>query len=372
MKRGNNVKYVLQDEIEGYGHFNNEKILIVDDNDTNLFVVKTILEDRGLIVDTALSGSEGIARFKHSGENEYRIVFLDINMYDMNGYEVSKKIRVLSRNDAEKVPIYALSANIFAKDRNKAKDSGMNGYVTKPINYKELFSLISETIKEQDEIFDEDTIGKNVINEKTDYDEKNKNYILDNLGQHFVFNALNTIKGAVITGSENTCSMINDLSDYMQYRLNTLRDDNRTVSLMEEIRHLKAYTRLEMARFSYIDIDIKEVPEKIKDYQIPAMSLMFIVKNSIKHGVRPLKNDMGKKAEVKVTAEAVDYGAEIYIEDNGIGFEKQNTKFLEEFGGLSYTKYRLMKLCHSEFVIESKKGMGTRVRILLEDMEECI
>ena len=53
MKRGNNVKYVLQDEIEGYGHFNNEKILIVDDNDTNLFVVKTILEDRGLIVDTA-------------------------------------------------------------------------------------------------------------------------------------------------------------------------------------------------------------------------------------------------------------------------------------------------------------------------------
>ena len=70
--------------------------------------------------------------------------------------------------------------------------------------------------------------------------------------------------------------MINDLSDYMQYRLNTLRDDNRTVSLMEEIRHLKAYTRLEMARFSYIDIDIKEVPEKIKDYQIPAMSLMFI------------------------------------------------------------------------------------------------
>lgn len=330
MKRGNNVKYVLQDEIEGYGHFNNEKILIVDDNDTNLFVVKTILEDRGLIVDTALSGSEGIARFKHSGENEYRIVFLDINMYDMNGY------------------------------------------VTKPINYKDLFSLISETIKEQDEIFDEDTIGKNVINEKTDYDEKNKNYILDNLGQHFVFNALNTIKGAVITGSENTCSMINDLSDYMQYRLNTLRDDNRTVSLMEEIRHLKAYTRLEMARFSYIDIDIKEVPEKIKDYQIPAMSLMFIVENSIKHGVRPLKNDMGKKAEVKVTAEAVDYGAEIYIEDNGIGFEKQNTKFLEEFGGLLYTKYRLMKLCHSEFVIESKKGMGTRVRILLEDMEECI
>ena len=75
MKRGNNVKYVLQDEIEGYGHFNNEKILIVDDNDTNLFVVKTILEDRGLIVDTALSGSEGIASLNIQGKMSIELYF---------------------------------------------------------------------------------------------------------------------------------------------------------------------------------------------------------------------------------------------------------------------------------------------------------
>ncbi len=364
------MKYALEDEIEGYGKFNNEKILIVDDNDTNLFVVKTILEDRGLVVDTALSGREGIGRFESSLENEYKMVFLDINMYDMNGYEVSKKIRTLKRNDAEKVPIYALSANIFAKDRNKAKESGMNGYVTKPVNYKELFSLIGDTIKEQGEVIS-DAAYKNSIKEKSGYGREDKDYILDNLGQHFVFNALNTIKGAVITGSDDTCSMINDLSDYMQYRLNTLRDDRRTVSLTEEVRHLKAYARLEMARFSYIDVEIKEVPEEIKNYQIPAMSLIFIVENSIKHGVRPLKNDMEKKAEVKVTAELKDDRAEIFIEDNGIGFEEQNTKFLEEFGGVSYIKHRLMKLCHSELEIESRKGMGTRVRILLEDMEEC-
>lgn len=365
------MKYVLEDEMEGYGKFNNEKILIVDDNDTNLLVVKTILEDRGLSVDTALSGCEGIVRFENSQENEYRIIFLDINMYDMDGYEVSKRIRNLGRDDSEKIPIYALSANIFAKDRNKAMESGMNGYVTKPVNYKELFSLISETIKEHNMAVSDDTDRQYYVETKSYYEDGDKNYILDNLGQHFIFNALNTIKGAVITNSDNTCSMINDLSDYMQYRFNTLRDDSRVVSLAEEIRHLKAYARLEMARFSYINIKIKEVPEEIKNYQIPVMSLIFILENSLKHGVRPLRNDMEKSAEVKVTANVWNGRAEIFIEDNGIGFEKQNTKFLEEFGGVSYIKRRLRKLCNSELEIESKKGIGTRVRILLENMEGC-
>ena len=54
------MEFVLKEEMEEYGSFNHEKILLVDDNDTNIFVVKTILEDRGLIVDTALCGREGI------------------------------------------------------------------------------------------------------------------------------------------------------------------------------------------------------------------------------------------------------------------------------------------------------------------------
>ena len=56
------MEFVLKEEMEEYGSFNHEKILLVDDNDTNIFVVKTILEDRGLIVDTALSGREGKER----------------------------------------------------------------------------------------------------------------------------------------------------------------------------------------------------------------------------------------------------------------------------------------------------------------------
>ena len=117
------MKFALQDEIDSYGSFNHEKILIVDDNDTNIFVVKTILEDRKLDVDTALNGTEGLARFESSGEFEYKVIFLDINMYDLDGYEVAKRIRQLKRADAKQIPIYALSANIFASDRIKAKEA---------------------------------------------------------------------------------------------------------------------------------------------------------------------------------------------------------------------------------------------------------
>ena len=146
------MEFVLKEEMEEYGSFNHEKILLVDDNDTNIFVVKTILEDRGLIVDTALCGREGIERYRASKEFEYKIIFLDINMYDIDGYEVSKEIRMSDREDAAKIPVYALSANIFAKDRIKAKESGMNGYVTKPIIYKTLFGLIREIIELRKEL----------------------------------------------------------------------------------------------------------------------------------------------------------------------------------------------------------------------------
>lgn len=360
------MKFVLQDEIESYGKFDHEKILIVDDNDTNLFVIKTILEDRGLIVDTALSGTEGIARYELSEEFEYKIIFLDINMYDLNGYDVSKQIRNTNRKDSKKIPIYALSANIFAKDRMKAKESGMNGYVTKPVDYKSLFSLIREVIDDKKNCLsrDNDKINEDKSTENLNIDEKSKDYVIDNLGQHFIFNALNTIKGAVITNSDNTCSLINDLSDYMQYRLKTLREINK-VSLREEIKHLQSYSRLEMARFSYMDIKIEDVSECKDEFYIPAMSLVFLVENAVHHGLRGKKCDSSNKAQITVKTKITGPKAIVNIKDNGTGFNKEQTGFSQKFGGVNYIKQQIEKLCHGKFKIESKADEGTEVEILL-------
>lgn len=362
------MEFILQDEIENYGTFNHEKILLVDDNDTNIFVVKTILEDRGLTVDTALCGREGIEKYLSSDEFEYKIIFLDINMYDIDGYEVSQKIRNSDRADAASIQIYALSANIFAKDRIKAKEAGMNGYVTKPIIYKTLFMLIKEIFEEEkkNEI-------KKVCRQETGSDRKKElkdtgqmsgNDIIESIGEHFIFNALNTIKGSVIMKSENSCSLINDLSAYMQYRFKTLGGETMA-SVKKELFYLEAYLRLEKARFSYIDYEIGSFDDETKQMFLPSMSLIFLAENAIHHGLLGKEYGMGEKAVVNIKILNTKEKTALCIEDNGLGFDIATADFSKRFGGISYISDLVKKLCEGELKIESEKNKGTKVMILL-------
>lgn len=358
------MEFILKEEMEEYGSFNHEKILLVDDNDTNIFVVKTILEDRGLIVDTALCGREGIERYRASKEFEYKIIFLDINMYDIDGYEVSKEIRMSDREDAAKIPVYALSANIFAKDRIKAKESGMNGYVTKPIIYKTLFGLIREIIEKDkggtkkespvQKLTTDKTIGRR--EEKT-ISESN---LLENIGGHFIFNALNTIKGSVIMKSENSCSLINDLSAYMQYRFKTLAGEI-TSNVSKELFYLEAYLRLEKARFSYINYEINIFDEEAKELSLPAMSLIFLAENAIHHGLLEKEYDMCEKALVNVCIVRKKNETVICIEDNGLGFDTEEVEFSTEFGGIGYIADIFKEICNGELEIDSERDKGTKV-----------
>ena len=358
------MEFVLKEEMEEYGSFNHEKILLVDDNDTNIFVVKTILEDRGLIVDTALCGREGIERYRASKEFEYKIIFLDINMYDIDGYEVSKEIRMSDREDAAKIPVYALSANIFAKDRIKAKESGMNGYVTKPIIYKTLFGLIREIIEKDKGSTKKESPVQKLTTDKTigRREEKtiSESNLLENIGGHFIFNALNTIKGSVIMKSENSCSLINDLSVYMQYRFKTLAGEV-TSNVSKELFYLEAYLRLEKARFSYINYEINIFDEEAKELSLPAMSLIFLAENAIHHGLLEKEYDMCEKALVNVCIVRKKNETVICIEDNGLGFDNEAVGFSTEFGGISYIADIFKEICNGELEIDSERDKGTKV-----------
>ena len=358
------MEFVLKEEMEEYGSFNHEKILLVDDNDTNIFVVKTIIEDRGFIVDTALCGREGIERYRASKEFEYKIIFLDINMYDIDGYEVSKEIRMSDREDAAKIPVYALSANIFAKDRIKAKESGMNGYVTKPIIYKTLFGLIREIIEKDKGSTKKESPVQKLTTDKTigRREEKtiSESNLLENIGGHFIFNALNTIKGSVIMKSENSCSLINDLSVYMQYRFKTLAGEV-TSNVSKELFYLEAYLRLEKARFSYINYEINIFDEEAKELSLPAMSLIFLAENAIHHGLLEKEYDMCEKALVNVCIVRKKNETVICIEDNGLGFDNEAVEFSTEFGGISYIADIFKEICNGELEIDSERDKGTKV-----------
>lgn len=126
--------------------FHGEKILLVEDHELNREITVTILESRNLIVDTAVDGQDGVDVFAASGQGEYAMILMDIQMPVMNGYEAAKAIRRLDREDAKTIPIYAMTADAFSGDVAKALASGMNGHLSKPVDFRKLTAVLKRHI----------------------------------------------------------------------------------------------------------------------------------------------------------------------------------------------------------------------------------
>lgn len=114
------------------------RILLVEDNELNLEIAKVLLENYGLKVDSAENGEIAVEKFSGSPENYYYAVLMDIRMPVMNGLEATRAIRKLEREDALKIPVLAMTANAFEEDRILAYKAGVNGYIVKPLDVKDL------------------------------------------------------------------------------------------------------------------------------------------------------------------------------------------------------------------------------------------
>lgn len=130
--------------------FSGEKVLLVDDNKISVDVTRTVLEQAGVRVDTANTGEEAIELFLKSKEGEYSLIFMDINMYGMNGYETTQKIRRMNRKDAQTVLIFAVSADIQGTYREKALEAGMNGCICKPFSYHDILKQMHWLLEEKE------------------------------------------------------------------------------------------------------------------------------------------------------------------------------------------------------------------------------
>lgn len=119
------------------------RALIVDDALLNRKVLCTFLEKTGIKIEEAASGEEAIEKYLHSPVGYYNIIFMDIHMPNMNGYEATEKIRRSDKMDALTVPIIAVTADAFKETEERVLVCGMNGFISKPIN----FAKLSETVK---------------------------------------------------------------------------------------------------------------------------------------------------------------------------------------------------------------------------------
>lgn len=135
----------IDDFLEEEINFNNKKVLVVEDNKANQMFMKILLKKMGLDFDIANDGVEAVEKYK---QNRYDAILMDENMPNMNGIEATKKIREYEKeNNLPHTPIIALTANAIKGDREKFLRAGMDEYLTKPINKKDLIKILSKFLK---------------------------------------------------------------------------------------------------------------------------------------------------------------------------------------------------------------------------------
>ena len=118
------------------------KILMTEDNELNAEILLDILSAEGFEVDHAENGQIAVDLFEKSEEGAYDIILMDMQMPVMDGCTAASEIRKLDRPDAKTVIIFACTANTFQEDREKAINSGMNDFLTKPIDVKVLLDKL--------------------------------------------------------------------------------------------------------------------------------------------------------------------------------------------------------------------------------------
>ncbi len=116
-------------------------ILLVEDVEINREIFSALLEDTGVIVHTAENGREAIEKFASDMER-YDMIFMDIQMPEMDGYQATRHIRALDSDRAKSIPIIAMTANAFSEDVERSLAYGMNGHLTKPINEEDVIEKI--------------------------------------------------------------------------------------------------------------------------------------------------------------------------------------------------------------------------------------
>lgn len=127
-----------------------KRILLAEDNDLNAEIAVELLHDEGFEVERACDGTECISMLKEKPSNYYDVVFMDIQMPKLGGYESSRIIREFEDTKKAHIPIIAITANAFDEDRHKAFVSGMNAHIAKPFEISDVYKTLYNVLKFKD------------------------------------------------------------------------------------------------------------------------------------------------------------------------------------------------------------------------------
>ncbi len=145
-KKVNEKDIISVDSLKGYENISIEgmNVLLADDNELNREIVKDNLDTYNVNVTLAIDGADALEKYNHNKVGYFDIILMDVQMPYIDGYQATKDIRNSNKGNYSNIPIIALTANAFDVDRKKALDSGMNEYLSKPIDMKQLILLLKK------------------------------------------------------------------------------------------------------------------------------------------------------------------------------------------------------------------------------------
>ena len=141
-----NINQEKDEKFNIAGLFAGHCILLAEDIEISREIVTSLLEPTELHIECAENGKEAFEMFKNAPE-KYEMIFMDVQMPEMDGYEATRKIRALDVPNAETVPIIAMTANVFKEDIKRCLDAGMNSHVGKPLDFDEIVEKLCSVLR---------------------------------------------------------------------------------------------------------------------------------------------------------------------------------------------------------------------------------
>ncbi len=140
----NNLKEKEEPNVWQLADFSGKRVLLVEDIELNREIAEVILTEAGFAVESAPDGTDAVEMVSKSKENYYDVILMDVQMPIMNGYEATRTIRNLPRNDVKDLPIIAMTANALEEDKEAAIKNGMNAHIAKPLDIEVFMSVLGK------------------------------------------------------------------------------------------------------------------------------------------------------------------------------------------------------------------------------------